>query len=139
MPKPKRKPLVRVPEPSPWLSRALIVNLVTLIVLATWAFVNIGSSGPTRYDGWGAEMFCVLAAATAGCAWLAYRWNRHGATGMFAGQGLVFLFLLTDKPKQPQALPGGESMLTLAMVLVAALGVFLYILVRPVWERFESP
>ena len=113
--------------------------MITQTLLATWAFVNIGSSGPTRWEGWGAEVLCLLAASAAGCAWLAYHWNRVGAYGMFASLALVVLFLLTDKPKEVQALPGGESMLTVATVLTAALGVVLYVSIRPVWRWFENP
>ncbi len=112
--------------------------MISQIVLATWAFVNIGSMGLTRYEGWGAETLTLIAAATAGCAWLTYQWKRVGAYGLVIGLGLGILFLLTEKPKDPAALPGGETMIGWTIFAMLALGAIVYLGIRPLWRDFEA-
>jgi Na+/proline symporter len=137
---PKRKSSPRPPtrQRNPWLGRLIIITMIMQIVLATWAFVNIGSMGLTRYEDWGAEILTVIAASTAGCAWLTYQWKRVGAYGLFIGLALGVLFLLTNKPKDPQALPGlGESMIGWTIFVTVALGAIIYLGIRPLWRDFE--
>ncbi len=138
MPKRKSSPRPPTRQRNPWLGRLIILTMITQIVLATWAFVNIGSMGPTRYDDWGAEILTVIAASTAGCAWLTFKWKRVGAYGLFIGLALGVLFLLTTKPKDPSALPGlGEAMIGWTIFVMLALGAIVYLGIRPLWRDFE--